>query len=166
MEESREEMSNLSKYLSKIPIPRNYVCYRTTQNIKIDGDLKKNVWPLLRKQLKDVELHIWGAYCGPKVLQLHQPKEGFYVCGRADTLGQVFSSAKILIAPLRFGAGVKGKLIDAMYYGVPSVTTSIGAESMCSSASDWGGAIEDSIEGLIKATVKLYSKEENWKYEC
>jgi glycosyltransferase involved in cell wall biosynthesis len=124
--------------------------------------LKKNVWPLLRKQLKDVELHIWGAYCGSKVLQLHQPKEGFYVCGRADTLGQVFSSAKILIAPLRFGAGIKGKLIDAMYYGVPSVTTSIGAESMCSSASDWGGAIEDSIEGLIKATVELYSKEENW----
>ena len=125
--------------------------------------LKKNVWPLLRKQLKDVELHIWGAYCGPKVLQLHQPKEGFYVCGRADTLDQVFSSSRVLIVPLRFGAGVKGKLIDAMYYGVPSVTTSIGAESMCTHPSEWGGAVTDSIEDFVKAAIELYTDEVNWE---
>lgn len=125
--------------------------------------LKKNIWPSIRKELKDVELHIWGAYCGSKVMQLHQPKEGFFINGRAANLEQVFGSAKVLIAPLRFGAGVKGKLIDAMFNGVPSVTTSIGAESMCTSFSEWGGVVADSIDELVKASVELYTNKERWE---
>jgi O-antigen biosynthesis protein len=124
--------------------------------------LKKNIWPLIRKELKDVELHVWGAYCGPKVMQLHQPKDGFYVNGRADSLTQVFSDARVLLAPLRFGAGIKGKLIDAMFFGVPSITSSIGAESMCDDFSEWGGVIADSIEGFVQGSILLYSNERFW----
>jgi hypothetical protein len=50
-----------------------------------------------------------------------------------------------------------------MYYGVPSVTTSIGAESMCTHPSEWGGVVTDSIEDFVKAAIELYTDEVNWE---
>ena len=76
--------------------------------------LKEKIWPLIRKQLPTAELHVYGAYPSPKVTQLHQPKEGFLIKGRADCAQEVMQNAKVCLAPLRFGAGLKGKLIDAM----------------------------------------------------
>lgn len=46
--------------------------------------LKTTVWPILRKMLPKVELHIYGAYPTQKVLQLHNPRENFHIKGRAD----------------------------------------------------------------------------------
>ena len=99
--------------------------------------LKEEIWPLIKKQLPNAELHIYGAYPSPKVTQLHQPKDGFLIKGRADSAKEVMLNAKVCLAPLRFGAGLKGKLIDAMECGTPSVTTTIGAEAMHDNL-DWG----------------------------
>ncbi|MET1256248.1 glycosyltransferase [Aliikangiella maris] len=88
------------------------------------------IWPQIRQQLPQAELHIYGSYAPKKATALHNPKNGFLVKGRADDVQQVLTQARICLAPLRFGAGIKGKLIDAMQAGTPSITTSIGVEGM------------------------------------
>lgn len=124
--------------------------------------LKKEIWPLLRKQSPKAELHIYGAYASQKVFELHKPTEGFLIKGRAENAMEVMSKARICLAPLRFGAGMKGKLIDAMLCGTPSITSSIGSESMHPSL-DWSGVISDSAESFAEAAVHLYHNEGDWK---
>jgi glycosyltransferase involved in cell wall biosynthesis len=107
-------------------------------------------------------LHIYGAYPPPKATQLHNPKQGFCVKGWADDALAVMQQARVCLAPLRFGAGIKGKLFDAMRCGTPSITTSIGAESMHGDLA-WGGLIENNAQAIADAAVKLYSDEVQWK---
>jgi glycosyltransferase involved in cell wall biosynthesis len=136
--------------------------------------LKHAIWPLIRAQLPQAELHIYGAYPPPKATQLHNPKQGFCVKGWADDAFSVMKNARVCLAPIRFGAGIKGKLMDAMRCGTPSITTDIGAESMCCAESRrgaesilgesaWGGFIENSAQKIATAAVKLYSDEILWQ---
>ena len=77
--------------------------------------LKQSIWPLIRKLLPQAELHIYGAYPPPKATQLHNPKQGFLVKGWTEDAKQVMQQARVCLAPLRFGAGIKGKLAEAMF---------------------------------------------------
>lgn len=124
--------------------------------------LKKDIWPLIRKKLPNAEVHIYGAYPSQKVFELDDPKTGFLIRGRALDAMEVMTNAKICLAPLRFGAGIKGKLSDAMLCGTPSVTTSVGAESM-SEDLPWNGKIADSPTDISDAAVILYQSEKEWK---
>jgi glycosyltransferase involved in cell wall biosynthesis len=123
--------------------------------------LKKEIWPLIRIQIPKASLHIYGAYPSHKVFQLHAPNDGFYINGRANDVGEVMKKARVCLAPLRFGAGLKGKLADAMMFGAPNVTTSIGAEAMKKKLS-WSGMIAETPEEISKAAVKLYTDETLW----
>ena len=123
--------------------------------------LKESIWPLLKKELPEAELHIYGAYPSQKVLQLHQPKDRFYIKGRAADANEVVQNARIVLAPLRFGAGIKGKLIEAMQCGTPSITTTIGAESMQGNL-PWNGFLTDDIPEFTKAAAQLYQDKELW----
>ena len=123
--------------------------------------LKTEIWPVLRKRLPDVQLYIYGAYTTQKVTQLHNSKEGFLVLGRAEDAKETIAKHRILLAPIRFGAGVKGKFIDAMQTGTPAVTTAIGAEAMHGQL-NWNGAIEDDTASFIAQTVKLYNDKDLW----
>lgn len=124
--------------------------------------LKTEIWPKIRKRLPKAELHIYGAYPPPKATQLHNAKEGFLVKGWAENAQQVMQSARICLAPLRFGAGIKGKLVEAMQMGTPSITTHIGSESMHGNL-PWNGVVADDNETFIDAAVSLYEDERNWK---
>ncbi|XWN38057.1 MAG: glycosyltransferase [Balneola sp.] len=123
--------------------------------------LKEDIWKLIRKELPDAELHIYGAYASSKVEQLHNESEGFLLKGRANNAEDVFKYSRVLLAPLRFGAGLKGKLADAMHYGTPSVTTKIGTEGMKTS-DRWGGEVSESAEEIAQKAVLLYSNKPRW----
>jgi hypothetical protein len=123
--------------------------------------LKTEIWPLLRKRLPAVSMHIYGAYASEKVMQLANKEQGFLVHGRAANARDTLSKHRILLAPIAFGAGVKGKFIDAMQVGTPSVTTTMGAESMRGDLS-WGGIIADPVTDFIDGAVKLYADESLW----
>ncbi|KAB8154198.1 glycosyltransferase [Kordia sp. TARA_039_SRF] len=123
--------------------------------------LKKEIWPILRKKLPKAEMQVYGSYAKEHNLQLNQPKERFFVKGRAESAAEVIKNARIVLAPLRFGAGLKGKFIDAMQNGTPCATTSIGAEGMHGNLS-WNGIISDNVETLIEETVKLYTDKNRW----
>lgn len=124
--------------------------------------LKNEIWPKLKELLPDAKLNIYGAYPTQKAHQLHNPKDRFFINGRAKSAEEVIRSAKVLLAPIRFGAGIKGKLLECMEYGTPSVTTSIGAEAMCDNL-PWNGFVENNYSDFISKAVLLYSKQEVWQ---
>jgi hypothetical protein len=124
--------------------------------------LKETIWPLIKKRLPAAVLNIYGAYPSQKVVQLHNSKEGFIIHGRAEQASNVVKQARVVLAPLRFGAGIKGKLIEAMEYGTPSITTSIGAEAMHGDL-PWNGAVNDDPNDFADNAISLYSDEALWK---
>lgn len=125
--------------------------------------LKQIIWPHIRRQLPDAELHVYGAYPPPKATQLHDPKTGFLVKGWANDAYEVLRRARVCLAPLRFGAGIKGKLTDAMLCGTPSVTTTVGAEGMIDNHADWPGKVEDDPAAFAQAAITLYNDAESWQ---
>ena len=124
--------------------------------------LKHQIWPRVRAQLPQAQLHIYGAYPPPKATALHNPKQGFLVRGWADDAHEIMQNARVCLAPLRFGAGLKGKLIDAIQCGTPSVTTTIGAEGI-DAAEKWPGFIADEREQFVTAAVNLYESPKLWQ---
>ncbi len=123
--------------------------------------LKQQIWPLIRQQLPDTELHVYGAYPPKKVMRLHNEAEGFLIKGWAKDVRSVMQRARVCLAPLRFGAGLKGKLLDAMIHGTPSVTTLIGAEGMHGNL-PWPGSIVDDTRTFVERSLRLYTDKEAW----
>lgn len=123
--------------------------------------LKTNIWPLIKQKLPDAKILVYGAYATEKVYQLHNEKEGFLIKGWTESTEEAFKKAKVCLAPLQFGAGLKGKLIDAMLYGTPSITTTIGAEAMHNKL-PWNGFITNEPEEFALNAIELYTNEELW----
>lgn len=124
--------------------------------------LKETIWPLVKAQLPKAQLHIYGAYASQKVNQLHNETQGFLIKGFAENVNTVMRTAKVCLAPLRFGAGLKGKLTDAMENGTPSVMSTIGAEGMFGKL-EANGFVTDSPELFAKKAVALFLNETLWE---
>lgn len=124
--------------------------------------LKNNIWPLIKQQLPKAELHIYGAYASQKVLQLHDEKSGFLIKGFVEDIAAEMQNARVCLAPLQFGAGLKGKLIDAMLNGTPSVMTSIAAEGMFGQLQP-SGFVSNDAEEFAQLAVKLYTDSKVWR---
>ena len=131
-------------------------------NLDATKYLKQEVWNRIRQKLPEVELHIYGAYPSQQVLGFHNPNKGIYIHGYTENANKVIENARILLAPLRFGAGIKGKLTRAMLNGTPSVTSSIGAEGMHGDL-PWNGFIEDCLDDFVEKSVLLYSNQKIWE---
>jgi len=123
--------------------------------------LKQKIWPKIKQKLPKAQLHIYGAYASDKVYQLQNKKEGFLVHGRAENVDEVMQKHRILLAPIQFGAGLKGKMIDAMQNGLVCVTTPIGAEGI-SEKNHWNGFICTSDDEIIEKAVTVYNDEGLW----
>ncbi|EFN50431.1 hypothetical protein CHLNCDRAFT_144035 [Chlorella variabilis] len=95
------------------------------------------IWPALRAALpsehRDAQLHMYGSYAAGAAQQLHRPKEGVHMKGFAPSL-DIMLRYRVLLAPLRYGAGLKGKVVDSWWHGLPVATTPIGAEGMTGAA--------------------------------
>ncbi|WP_278382222.1 glycosyltransferase [Pseudoalteromonas distincta] len=122
----------------------------------------QKIWPLIRKQLPKAELHIYGSYPPPKATALNNPKTGFLIKGWADNAFDVMQSARVCLAPLRFGAGIKGKLLEAMIMQTPSVTTNIGAEGMHNDL-PWPGKIANTADDFANAAVEMYTNQSDFE---
>jgi glycosyltransferase involved in cell wall biosynthesis len=118
--------------------------------------LKKHIWPLIHAALPQAKMRIYGAYPSQKVTQLHQEKQNFYVMGRAQSVNEVMQNASVCLAPLPFGAGLKGKVIDAMQNGTPCVLTAIAAEGMFGDLAA-NGFIANEPADFAKKAVEIYS---------
>ncbi len=124
--------------------------------------LKKDIWKKIRKQLPNAELHIYGAYIPQQVKEFHNPEEGFIVKGWTPTVSKTMQEAKVCLAPLRFGAGLKGKIIDAMQQGTPVITTPIGAEGIAGDI-PFCGSICRTEDELCSEAIEMYILPEKWQ---
>jgi glycosyltransferase involved in cell wall biosynthesis len=136
--------------------------FKHKPNVDAVRFLKKEIWPIIKKQLPEAEMHIYGAYPTAAVTQLSNPKERFLVKGWVQNAEEVVKKAKVSLAALRFGAGLKGKLTEAMQLGTPTVTSSLGAEGMHGEL-PWSGFIKDDPKAFAEAAIKLYTDPSIWK---
>ena len=123
--------------------------------------LKNDIWPLIKSQLPQANLHLYGAYDTQAIRSLHNKKDGFLLHGYVEDAFEVVNSSRVLLAPLRFGAGLKGKLILAMQCGTPAAMSTIAAEGMFGSDQP-NGIIEDDPSLFVKKCIDLYTQESLW----
>ncbi len=134
--------------------------YRHTPNVVAVKWFSKEVIPLLKDILPDAKFLIYGANVTEEVKNLES--EQVKVIGYVEDLGEVFENCRVFVAPLLSGAGIKGKVLEALSYGVPSVLSPIAAE---------GTGIKNGLEAFIvetpreyvEAIVKLYKNKEIWE---
>ncbi|MDT0594175.1 glycosyltransferase [Glaciecola petra] len=138
--------------------------YRHAPNVDSLKLLSEHLWPAIYDKLKHVEpkisCHVYGSYLSPKAKHYAKPKIGLHVYDQAPDQFEVISRAKVMLAPIPYGAGVKGKLLDAIMTGTPSVTSPIGAEGI--PCETWPGAICENNKSFIDAAVALYTNQDSW----
>jgi len=121
----------------------------------------RGIWPLIRQKLPGAELHIYGAYEPEKARQFENPRGGVQIRGRADDALRTLAQYRVNLAPLRFGAGQKGKVADGFLSGTPNVVTPTAAESMPGSI-DWGCAITADPQTFAKTAVDVHEDADLW----
>lgn len=120
----------------------------------------KSIWPLLETQLPvHAKLLVVGNQPPPEVLALASDR--VIVTGYVEDLRPYFERSRVFVAPLRYGAGIKGKLVTALAHGVPSVATTIAAEGIGSEQSDHLRVTDDPAT-FAQEVMRVYSDESLW----
>ena len=121
------------------------------------------VWPKLRESLPGCPVHLVGAGLENALARIPASQlAGVYIHGHVPDLGPLLSKARIGLAPLRFGAGVKGKINQYMSYGIPTVATLTAIEGMhLTIGLDVLGA--DAAMDFADAVSVLYRDDDLWR---
>jgi GT2 family glycosyltransferase len=109
----------------------------------------KDIYPFILERHPTCKLTVIGSNCPDEIKQLESENLAILGYVSEQELINAYSDARVAIVPLRYGAGVKGKVIESMKYGVPVVTTSIGAEGLPSDPADFL-AVADDAEMFIR----------------
>lgn len=129
----------------------------------VDGVLwfVRTIWPVIRKKLQ-IPLYIVGSRA-PKEIEDLDGKDGVYVKGFVsdEELDLLYHQSRIVVAPLRYGAGVKGKVVEALAKGAAVVTTTVGAEGI--PEIDKAAVIADEPETFGSQVISLYRDIERTK---
>jgi GT2 family glycosyltransferase/glycosyltransferase involved in cell wall biosynthesis len=119
----------------------------------------QRIYPLVSAKLRDAKFYIIGDDAPPEIVAL--ANERIIVTGLQRDAGPFFDSIKLSIAPLRFGAGVKGKINQSMAFGVPVVATSVAVDG--TELRDREEIlVADKPEDFAEALMELYESEELW----
>ena len=129
--------------------------------------LKRTLWKDIRAALAsrgvtNVELHIYGAYLPQEVTQFDNPREGFRVMGKAVDVYDTLRCYRCNLAPLRFGAGLKGKVSDGWMVGTPCAATPMAAEGMTLEG-HFGGIVEEDVLEYSQQVATLYTDRDAWE---
>jgi GT2 family glycosyltransferase len=120
----------------------------------------REVLPRVREHIADAKLFIVGDNVSPEIAAY--ASADVWVLGYVPDIEPLFASCRVMVAPLRFGAGVKGKIGESLAHGLPVVTTSIGAEGM--GFTDGAQAlIADEAHAFADATVRAYTDAALWQ---
>ncbi|MGZ0654552.1 glycosyltransferase [Coraliomargarita sp. W4R72] len=175
MDVLRSEFSITNRLLAYWPfsvsLPDANPHYRERQHFMMIGSLmhppnldaarwcKQHIWPLIRRELPEAELHCYGSYGDRYAAELNAPKDGFHFKGRAEDALQTMAKYRLNLAPLRYGAGLKGKVFDGFLTGTPTVMTAIASEGIFTDC-DW--AAKD-VQAFAGEAVKLYRDIVAWE---
>ena len=134
--------------------------YRHHPNIEAVEFFVTKVMPLLRAKGKNIKLHVFGSNL-PKEFGQYEADD-VVLEGYVESLDDVFERCRVFVAPLLSGAGIKGKVLEAMSYGVPSVLSPIAAEAtgLCNGMST---VIAETPEEWVEAIIDLYDDKDKWQ---
>ena len=133
--------------------------FQHTPNIDAVIFFVEKIYPLVGKSLGDAKFYIIGDKAPPEVIAL--ATENVIVTGLQPDIRPFFESVKLSVAPLRYGAGVKGKINQSMGFGVPVVATSLAVEGMALTDHE-DILVADEPEDFARALIELYESEELW----
>jgi glycosyltransferase involved in cell wall biosynthesis len=134
--------------------------FRHSPNADAVRFFAREILPLVRQTLPDVELLVVGDNAPPDFADYAQA--GVRPLGYVPDIDPLLARSRVFVAPLRFGAGMKGKIGEALAYGIPVVTTAIGAEGM-SLRDGQEALIADSPGDFAAAVVRAYSDAGLWR---
>lgn len=120
----------------------------------------EKIWPSISEQNPQMKFYIVGSNPSEQINNLQNDRvivTGFI---SDEKLEELYSTCRIVVAPLRYGAGVKGKIVEAIYYQIPVVTTSIGAEGL--EDAEKVMLITDEVTEFIDKVTQLYNSDELW----
>ena len=134
--------------------------YNHTPNVEAVEYLCKEIMPKLLKQRPDITLHVYGSNM-PDAFADYET-DNVKMVGFAENLDDVYHSHRVFVAPLLSGAGIKGKVLEAMAYGTPCVLTEVAAEGT-GLTQGVSAFIAQKPEEWVNAIIKLYDDQETWK---
>jgi hypothetical protein len=121
--------------------------------------LHDEIMPLLWKYQPEISISIIGSNPPESILKLNSDK--FKIVGYVKEVAPYFLSSRIFVAPLRYGAGIKGKIGQSIEFGLPLITTSIGAEGF-----DFGEntkyIVGNTSQEIVDNILLLYQNQEIW----
>ena len=117
----------------------------------------QKIYPLVSGHLRDAKFYIIGDKAPPEIVAL--ATERIIVAGLQRDARPFFDGVKLSVAPLRFGAGVKGKINQSMALGVPVVATSLAVDGMGFTDHE-DILLADEPEDFARALIELYESEE------
>jgi glycosyltransferase involved in cell wall biosynthesis len=121
--------------------------------------LVTEIMPRVWERIPNLQITLAGAEPTPAVARLAGDR--VRVTGYVPDVRPLFESARLFVAPLRYGAGMKGKIVQSLAHGLPVITTSIGAEGI-GIASGENGLIADDVRAFANGILQLYSDEALW----
>ena len=119
------------------------------------------IWPLVLKDLPNTKFHIVGS--NPPIEIQNLASQNIVFHGFVQDLNPLLQSVKVNVVPLRYGAGIKGKLGGAMAAGLPSVSTKMGAEGMGLKDKVNGVLIDDRVDEMAKNIIKIHRDRTLWR---
>jgi GT2 family glycosyltransferase/glycosyltransferase involved in cell wall biosynthesis/SAM-dependent methyltransferase len=120
-----------------------------------------DILPRVRQRLPDVVLHLVGSNPPEAVRAL--ASDAVHVAGFVENLSAHADQIRLAVAPIRYGAGIKGKVVTTMNLGLPNVMTTIAAEGLGIRAGV-DALVADSPEGFADAVVRLYTDQDLWQH--
>ena len=120
----------------------------------------ESVMPRLRAADSGIRFHVYGSNVPPEIAAL--ACEDVIIEGFVEDLSDVFDRSRVFIAPLLSGAGIKGKVLESIAHGVPSVLTSIAAEAT-GLTHDHSAFIVDDPESWVESITRLYRDDALWR---
>ncbi|HYD87717.1 MAG TPA: glycosyltransferase [Vitreimonas sp.] len=134
--------------------------YRHSPNVDAVRYFAEKIWPHVRARRPDMKFIVAGSECPEELLQLHG-RDNIEVVGFVDDLAEFFGRIRLSVAPIRYGAGIKGKVAMSLAHGVPGVLTSCAAEGM-ELKNGAAVIIRDEERAFAEEVVKLYDDERRW----
>ena len=122
--------------------------------------LVERVMPLVWQHVPRVHLYLVGSNPSPQVQALVGPQITVTGFVTDDELARRYGQARVAVAPLRYGGGVKGKVVEAMRFGLPIVTTSVGVQGLA--AARHAVAVADDPLPFAEAVVALLVDDQRW----
>lgn len=121
----------------------------------------ETIWPLIRAALRDATWHVVGAALPHAVGERLKAHPGIRIHGQIDDLSPLLAGTRVSLAPLRFGAGVKGKINQAWAHGLPVVATACAVEGMHATRGVHA-AIADDPAAFAACAIALHQDEAAW----